>query len=366
MKIITIGEPQIIMSNPGSKHSYFGWPTATRLQNGKIAVVASGFRRRHICPFGKAVISYSEDEGKTYTAPAPVIDTTLDDRDGGIMTFGESGVIVTSFNNLVSFQKGLPYADAYDHAYLDTVTPEEEDRDVGSTFRISYDCGVTFGEIFKAPVTSPHGPMLLKDGTILWIGRTFDKETNEKDVFEDYERVTAYKINLDGTSEFVGAIDNVKIDGMSPLLCEPHAIALDDGTILVHIRAQHLDDDGNVVLFTVLQSESHDNGKTWTTPKQILPRFGGSPAHLFKHSSGMLISTYGYREAPFGIKAMFSTDNGKTWDYGYDVYVNGILGDLGYPTTVELNDGSMITVFYAHPKENEPAVIMQQKWRFEK
>jgi hypothetical protein len=46
--------------------------------------------------------------------------------------------------------------------------------------------------------------------------------------------------------------------------------------------------------------------------------------------------------------------------------VNGYSGDLGYPTTVELNDGSMITVFYAHPSENEPAVIMQQKWSFEK
>jgi hypothetical protein len=92
---------------------------------------------------------------------------------------------------------------------------------------------------------------------------------------------------------------------------------------------------------------------------------GGSPAHLFKHSSGMLISTYGYREAPFGVKAMFSTDNGKTWDYGHDIYVNNVCGDLGYPSTVELNDGSLITVFYAHPKEGEPAVIMQQRWSFE-
>jgi hypothetical protein len=145
MKIMTHGEPQIIMSNPSSHHSYFGWPTAAKLQNGKIAVVASGFRRRHICPFGKTVISYSEDEGKTYTRPAPVIDTTLDDRDGGIVAFGESGVIVTSFNNHVDFQKSLPYADAYDHAYLDTVTNEEDARDIGATFVFSSDFGVTFG-----------------------------------------------------------------------------------------------------------------------------------------------------------------------------------------------------------------------------
>ena len=89
MKIIRIGEPKIIMNNPYSLHNYFGWPTVARLQNGKLAVVASGFRLEHVCPFGKAVISYSEDEGEHYTAPAPVIDTVLDDRDGGILAFGE-------------------------------------------------------------------------------------------------------------------------------------------------------------------------------------------------------------------------------------------------------------------------------------
>ena len=87
MKIINIGDTKVIMSNPHSKHNYFAWPTVTRLQNGKIAVVASGYRLRHVCPFGKMVISYSENEGETYTSPAPIIDTPLDDRDGGILAF---------------------------------------------------------------------------------------------------------------------------------------------------------------------------------------------------------------------------------------------------------------------------------------
>jgi hypothetical protein len=80
----------------------------------------------------------------------------------------------------------------------------------------------------------------------------------------------------------------------------------------------------------------------------------------------MLICTYGYRaKAPFGIRAMFSNDNGKTWDTGYSIYDNEISADLGYPSTVELADGSLLTVFYAIPKVGEAAVIMQQKWRFE-
>ena len=40
MKITKIDSPQVIMSNPESRHCYFGWPTVARLQNGKIAVVA--------------------------------------------------------------------------------------------------------------------------------------------------------------------------------------------------------------------------------------------------------------------------------------------------------------------------------------
>ncbi|MBQ2974316.1 MAG: exo-alpha-sialidase [Clostridia bacterium] len=360
MKIIKSGDARIIMSNPESKHNYFAWPTAARLQNGKIAVVASGFRCRHICPFGKTVISYSEDDGESYTAPAPVIDTVLDDRDGGILPFGKSGVIVTSFNNTTEFQRGIPELTAYDSAYLDTVTPEQEKKALGACFRISNDCGVTFGEIFKSPVSSPHGPVELPDGTLLWVGSTY----NPKDEYRsDTDCVQAHKINPDGTMEYVGRIENVEIDGAEPISCEPYAVVLDDGTILVHIRVETVDDS----IFTIYQSESHDNGKTWSEPRQLLPLSGGAPSHILKHSSGVLVCTYGYRNPPYGIKVMFSEDSGKNWDCGYDIYLSDVNdSDIGYPSSVELADGSILTVFYALDGEGGPAVIMQQKWCFEK
>ena len=94
MKIEKVGAPKVIISNPNSMHNYFAWPSIAKLQNGKIAVVCSGFRLGHVCPFGKAVISYSEDEGETYTYPAPVLDTILDDRDAGIAVVGENTVIL--------------------------------------------------------------------------------------------------------------------------------------------------------------------------------------------------------------------------------------------------------------------------------
>ncbi|MBQ1244426.1 MAG: exo-alpha-sialidase, partial [Clostridia bacterium] len=105
MKIEKIGGLQTVMSNPDSKHNYFGWPTIARLKNGRIAVAASGFRLKHVCPFGKTVLSISEDECKTFSRPMPIIDTPLDDRDGGLMTFGEAGVMITAFNNTADFQR---------------------------------------------------------------------------------------------------------------------------------------------------------------------------------------------------------------------------------------------------------------------
>ncbi len=360
MKIVRMGEPQVIMSNPDSMHNYFGWPTVARLQNGKLAVVASGFRRRHICPFGKTVIAFSDNEGESYCKPKSVIDTVLDDRDGGILPFGEKGVIVTSFNNTVEFQRQNGVESAYDSDYLDTVSPEEEKKALGANFCISNDCGETFGPIHKSPITSPHGPLELKDGTLLWVGRTFSPDDSHR---VGVDQIEAHIIKEDGSMEYVGSIENIVIppSGITPLPCEPHTIQLDDGTLLCHIRVQKSEPP----IFTIFQSKSQDNGKTWSTPVQLLPDFGGAPPHLFKHSSGMLISTYGYRAAPYGIKAMFSADNGETWDAGYDVYVNNVNYDLGYPSTIELKDGSLLTVFYAHQAEDQPAVILQQKWRFE-
>lgn len=369
------GTEKIIMQNPYGTHKYFGWPTVAKLKNGKISVVASGFRLRHLCPFGKAVISFSDDNGESYTFPAPVIDTPLDDRDAGILPFGKKGVIITSFNNTADLQRnniefyGSPELDSvqkqavekYGLAYLDTITVEDEKSFLGSTFRISNDNGVTFGPVFHSPVSSPHGPAELSDGSIVWVGTVFRKNEKQEPGME------VHKINLDGTTEYIGKIKAAKMNGFDPFSCEPHAVEAADGTLITQFRVQKVSKMvGFNDIFTIFQSESRDSGKTWSEPHQILPILGGSPPHLLRHSSGMLICSYCYRENPYCIRVMFSKDNGITWDNNpdYNIYVGNISDDMGYPATVELDDGSLLTVFYAHPAKGDAAVIMQQKWRF--
>ncbi len=354
MKIELIGKPKTIISNPNSRHGYFAWPTAKLLQNGKIAVGASGFRFEHICPFGKAVISYSSDGGETYTLPAPVIDTPLDDRDAGICTFGESGVIFTTFNNSADMQREHNKDNAYIQSYIDTITKEDEEKYLGSLFRISSDCGITFGEILHSPVTCPHGPTCLRDGTVLWAGTRFD------DIFAGIE---VHRLDTEsGETELIGKIAS---SDKNVVLNEPHLIELPSGRLLCHIRGENTElfSDGEETLFTVFQSVSDDGGKTWSAPEMLLDKTGGAPPHLILLKSGVLLSTYGRRKQPYGIMAMISLDGGENWQKDLRLYENTASDDIGYPSTVELPDGTLLTVFYAKENEENPCVIMQQKWK---
>ncbi len=346
MKIELIGSAETIISNPHSKHGYFAWPTVARLQDGKIAVGASGFRIEHVCPFGKAVVSYSFDDGKTYTLPAPVIDTPLDDRDAGICTFGESGVIVTSFNNSADMQRGYNQDNPYVQIYINTITKEDEEKYLGSLFRVSNDCGITFGEIFHSPVTSPHGPTELRDGTILWAGNRFGNEESGIEIV---------KLNPhNGETEHIGEIT---IDDKKIFLNEPNLIELPDGKLICHIRGE------NDTMFTTFQSVSTDRGKTWSKPEMLLDETGGAPPHLILLKSGVLISTYGRRKQPYGIMAMVSLDGGQTWEKDLRLFETYGSDDIGYPSTVELDDGTLLTVFYSRKDEDSPCNILQQKWK---
>lgn len=348
MKIKLIGEAKTIMSNPDGTHRYFGWPTVTTLKNGRIAVGASGYRIEHVCPFGKGVIAFSDDNGENYSEPIPVIDTVLDDRDVGLTVFGESGLIVTSFNNTLDFQRqNMPQtAECFD--YIDSVSAEDEADALGVNYRISKDNGETFGAIHKSPVTSPHGPIVLNDGKILWIGTVYNEQS----------KIEAHIINPnDGSISFYSRIDT---EGL--MLDEPNAIQMPDGRIICHFRIE----EENKNIFTLYQSISEDNGKSWSKPKQIIKDDSGAPAHLFLHSSGTLISAFSRRAMPYGIRVIFSNDGGESWSDEHILYENTCSDDLGYPSTVELSDGSLLTVFYAvENDENSPAVIKQQKWCFE-
>ena len=42
---------------------------------------------------------------------------------------------------------------------------------------------------------------------------------------------------------------------------------------------------------------------------------------------------------------------------------DGAGGDLGYPSTVELDDGTLLTVWYEKMKDSKLAVLRQARWK---
>ena len=72
----------------------------------------------------------------------------------------------------------------------------------------------------------------------------------------------------------------------------------------------------------------------------------GNPPSLIKLKDGRLCLTYGYRAAPYSIRAQLSSDNGKTWNEPTLLRDDGSGTDIGYVRSVQRPDGKIVTVYY--------------------
>lgn len=93
---------------------------------------------------------------------------------------------------------------------------------------------------------------------------------------------------------------------------------------------------------------SEDLGATWAY-RQALTNAMQLPAHLLKLRSGSILLAYGIREhGAFGLGARLSEDNGQSWSTPWVLISFDDADDGGYPSSVELEDGSICTVYYAN------------------
>ena len=350
---------------------YFGWPTVTRMEDGTLIVSSSGLRNYHVCPFGRTVICTSTDDGRTWTSPRVVNDTPLDDRDSGIISLGGRSLLVTWFSvdargaTPSEYENGLSPQDAERWQQgLANMTDEATERFGGSWVRTSDDGGLTWDEPVRVAVSSPHGPNRLANGDLVYLGKTVASDE-------------IGKVMNGGSIGLIRSSDGGRSwtpQGSVPLpegvdvecFHEPHVVELSDGRLLGLVRYDpNHHDYGNrqpgQTDFQMCQSFSSDGGKTWS--RAAVMDFYGSPPHLLRHSSGVLIVSYGYREQPYGIRAMLSLNDGETWCYDYVLRDDGPHPDLGYPSSVELDDGSILTVYYQHPRSvDDKCALLWSRW----
>jgi sialidase-1 len=72
--------------------------------------------------------------------------------------------------------------------------------------------------------------------------------------------------------------------------------------------------------------------------------------------------SYGYRRAPFGNQARLSKDHGHSWSTPITISDDAPGGDVGYPSTVELADGQLVTVWYETMANLPRAVLRKRQW----
>jgi sialidase-1 len=96
----------------------------------------------------------------------------------------------------------------------------------------------------------------------------------------------------------------------------------------------------------LLECWSDDAGRSWSLPTRTA--LYGYPPHLLRLRDGRLLCSVGVRRAPLGVQAFVGDDRGRTWDTGRPAVLrdDGETRDLGYPVSVQLRDGSILTVYY--------------------
>jgi hypothetical protein len=97
---------------------------------------------------------------------------------------------------------------------------------------------------------------------------------------------------------------------------------------------------------------SEDDGKTWFLDQPLTEEMR-HPAHLLQLKNRELLLTYGKRVAgEYGIAVKKSTDAGKTWTDERVLLGNFPDQDMGYPSSVQLADGNILTAYYASDVES--------------
>lgn len=108
---------------------------------------------------------------------------------------------------------------------------------------------------------------------------------------------------------------------------------------------------------------SHDDGQTWDpAPRPVEDTGNGNPPSVIKLPDGRLCVVYGYRAAPFEIRARISADGGNTWGKILTIRGGGGGIDIGYPRSVLRPDGRVVSVYYFHDQPKSERYIAATIW----
>ena len=309
------------------------FPVALRLRDGRIAVVLRG-GGPHLSIQGRLDMIFSADEGRTWSKPAVVVDSPLDDRNPSLGE-AQDGTLVVGFWRTATYDDKGKYEPKLDKPRNTWVT---RSKDSGKTWSDAAEIDVSdigIGSPFGKIVTLPDGAMLMAiyGFDIRPAGEKKPGDRNHSYVFRSTDNGQTWKR--------LSEIGDGKLQ-----LNETSLLRLADGKILAAARSRA----GEV--WTALSS---DAGATWSAPQHLTPA-SVHPADLILLPDNRVLITLGDRRKPNGVLGMVGDAAGTfNWDKHFTLMDDAASADCGYPSNVLLKDGKVLTVYYATKALGQPA-----------
>ena len=373
---VEVLEQGVVFREETQSFAYCAWPTVTLTDRGEAVVTFSGQRAGHIDPFGATLLCRASTDDLKFSDPVVINDTVLDDRDSGILYLGNGRMLATFFTHSAEYyetdkrnsilngvRNSLDYRKVKEalEKYADLT---DEQRKGGSYYLISEDYGETWSAPKKINITSPHGPTLLSNGNLIWVGKGHYSS--------DSPSMVAYISRDSGESWSRLSLLKIPKGLESGNIAEAYTIELPDGTLLCAARGQGLDNEIWGSDLSVFFYRSKNGGKSWSEP--VWSGFEGAPPHLTLTEDGLLICSIGIRNKPgIGVAIHVSSDSGYMWtEKHYIALSSSFLDDpsksvsaidVGYPATVLMEDGSFLTVFYTPVGTDRVPSIVYVKWK---
>ncbi len=334
------------------KGKYCAWPNVVMADNGDLLV---GFCRaeEHHSPTGEAMLITSTDKGESWQNLKSIADTPLDDGTVSFIKLNDGKIILLQFSRVFPtklFEEDFVKLNAYPAETLKRWTAHTKSKEYNEASKssgwhcaTSADNGKTWSELIKICDAYRNG-IDLGDGTIMTTGYFSNNcitvnRTDSKQASWNWE------------------IDTLRFPDFKNLsFAEPAVSKLNSGRIIMMIRSVAVPYGNSDRRNLLWETYSDDNGKTWIEPYPT--PIWGYPAEILQLKDGRVMISYSYRREPFGQRVCFS-DDGITWKHENELILrdDGPNEDLGYPSSVEIEPGKILTVYY---QPNVPKGTVQE------